>query len=258
MKSESLITLSLLAATSIASQAALVWASGAPLRGWPVDGIGGGPNVDFLQENGTINALPGSSTSGTTSGSSDNDYYFAGSYAATLPGNLGVYGAYAPIGTVATDETGAERAYAGGDLDLRYHFNLAGSFGANDMAVISFEANNLHDVGAGTRFGIELLFNGIVVRAQQVITPADLNVVWSSAPFSLSSVGAVTGPGADNIVSLRGISYNGAVPDGGNWMGIDYVQLDVTPVPEPGSSVLMLGGMLLGTGLLRRRRPTTA
>lgn len=251
-----LLSIAFLTSTSLISHAALAWAAGAPGRGWPIDGIGGGPETDFLQENGVINALPGAATSGITSGSSDNDYYFAGTYSTALPGNVAVYGSYSPIGTVATDETGAERAYAGGDLDIRYHFNLAGSFGANDMAVISFEANNLHDVGAGTRFGIELWMNGVKVRDEQVITAAALNTTWSSAPFTLGSVGAVTGAGADNIVSLRGISYNGAVPDGGNWMGIDYVSLDITPVPEPGSSALMIAVLLGGTSLFRRRRPT--
>ena len=258
MKSKTLLlSLALIASTSPVSRAALTWTVGVNGDGWPVDGIGGGAATDFLQENGVINALPGASTSGTTSGTADNDYYFAGTYTTALPGNVAVYGSYSPIGVVAADETGAERAYAGGDLDLRYHFNLAESFGVNDLAVISFAANNLHDVGAGTRFGIELWMNGVKVRDQQVITTAELGTSWSSAPFTLGSVGAVTGAGADNIVSLRGISYNGAVPDGGNWMGIDYVSLDITPaIPEPGSNALMVAVLLGGTSLFRRRRPT--
>lgn len=63
---------------------------------------------------------------------------------------------------------------------------------------------------------------------------------------------AVTGPGADNIVSLRGISYNG-VPGGGNWMGVDYVQLDAQVVPEPSTAMMLLLGAIGAVPFLRRR-----
>lgn len=248
------LSFALLAATSLLSQAALVWSVGVDDSGsgnpWPIDGIGGGPATDFLQENGAINALPGAATSGTTPSSSDNDYYFSGSYTTALAGNVSSYGAYSPIGTVATDETGWERAFAAADNDLRVHFNLSSSFGPNDLAVITFDASNLHEGQPDTRYGIEIWFNGVKVRDEEIIRPAQLDVDFATAPFTLASVGAVTGPGADNIVSLRGINYNGA--GGGNWMGIDYVQLDITPVPEPGSALLVAG--LIGAGLLRRRR----
>jgi hypothetical protein len=49
------------------------------------------------------------------------------------------------------------------------------------------------------------------------------------APFTLASVNAKVGQGFDNIVSLRGINYN--AKGGGNWMGIDYVQLSPMPTP---------------------------
>ena len=45
-----------------------------------------------------------------------------------------------------------------------------------------------------------------------------------------ASVNARTGLGFDNIVSLRGINYNGS--GGGNWMGIDYVQLNHEQVAQ--------------------------
>jgi len=64
-----------------------------------------------------------------------------------------------------------------------------------------------------------------------IIRPAELDVDYTTAPFSLASVGAETGPGADNIVSLRGISFNN--DGGGNWMGIDYVKLDPAAAVAP-------------------------
>jgi hypothetical protein len=50
--------------------------------------------------------------------------------------------------------------------------------------------------------------------------------------LSPASVNAQLGLGADNIASLRGINYSAA--GGGNWMVIDYVQLNppgATPPP---------------------------
>jgi hypothetical protein len=41
-------------------------------------------------------------------------------------------------------------------------------------------------------------------------------------------VNGAVGPGFDNIVSLKGISYSN--DGGGAWMGIDYVKLDRVPL----------------------------
>src|SRR5262249_2119759 len=88
-----------------------------------------------------------------------------------------------------------------------------------------YDALNLHTDGqTDPRYGIEVYFNGILVQTQIVIRPAQLNKAFTTPQFSLASVNAKTGPGWDNIVSLKGINYNA---DGCcNWMGIDYVQLD--------------------------------
>ncbi len=65
---------------------------------------------------------------------------------------------------------------------------------------------------------------------------------------------AQLGPGFDNIVSLRGISYD--ADGGGNWMGIDYIQLNAG-IPEVGlafqPAVISNGKVTLnwsGTGTL--------
>jgi hypothetical protein len=92
-------------------------------NGWPM-GNGGGPNASFVQENGSINALPGNPASPETDQQADNDYYFAGGFAMTIPSVVALYGDYAPLGDVAVNEEAAERAYAAADNDLRYHFNL--------------------------------------------------------------------------------------------------------------------------------------
>ena len=93
----------------------------------------------------------------------------------------------------------------------------------------------------------------------QIIRPSDLNTVLMSAPFTLLSVGAQFGPGGDNVLTLRGINYNAS--GGGNYMGMDFHQLEVAPPPVQvptltewvmiSLSLLMLG---LGGFWIRRRK----
>jgi hypothetical protein len=99
------------------------------------------------------------------------------------------------------------------------------------MVSVTFDANNLDTDNGGTppppadpRWGVEVYFNGVLVQTQIVIRPAQLDVDYTTPPFALWTVNAQLGPGFDNIVSLKGISYN--AEGGGNWMGIDYVQLN--------------------------------
>lgn len=228
----------ILAFSGFAAQAATIWQLGAPGRGWPIDGVGGGPEVDFYQENGNVNPAPGSATSTLADTLNDNDYYFAGIY----PG---------PIGIVPSDELGFERAYAGADTSMRIHSNLIG-VNPTDLITVSFEANNLHENAAthnDPRWGVEIYVNGVQLMSELVIRPAQLNTVFTSPAVSASALGIA--PGSDNIVELRGISYN--ADQGGNWMGLDYYQLDAAPIPEP-SAPLFIAIVAGGAAFLRRRR----
>jgi PEP-CTERM motif len=239
-----------LAVVPLTSHGVLVWTVGIDDQDWPL-GDGGGANASFVQENGAISPLPGSPTSTEVPQGADNDYYFAGSYTTVIASN----GAYAPVGAVAVNEEAAERAFAAADNDLRYHFNLPTSLDANSVLSITYDALNLDDPNATNtdpRYGIELYFNNVLVQPQNIIRPAQIDVDFTSAEFSLASVNAQTGPGFDNIVSLRGINYN--AQGGGNWMGIDYVRLDSRQIPEPSTALMFLLG---ATGLIpffRRRR----
>jgi hypothetical protein len=60
-----------------------------------------------------------------------------------------------------------------------------------------------------------------------------IDTEFTTPLFTLTSVNAHSGPNADNIVSLKGINYN--AEGGGNWMGIDYVQLHAPSEGEPPS-----------------------
>ncbi len=214
----------LLAATVFTNHAQVLWTAGMDDNGWPA-GTGGGPNTSFVQENGAISPLPGSPDSVTAPQGADNDYYFAGVYTDVIQSVVDLYGAYDPLGTaVAVDEEAAERAFAAADNDLRFHFNLPDTLKTNDLLSVTFDAVNLDTSGADPRYGIEIYFNGVKVQDQILVRGPQLDVDYTTPQFTLASVNAKVGPGFDNIVSLKGINYNS--DGGGNWMGIDYVQLN--------------------------------
>ena len=102
-----------------------------------------------------------------------------------------------------------------------------------DLLSVTFDMYNLDDSGTDPRFGVEVYFNGVKVQDQIVIRTPQLDVDYTTPQFTLASVNAVAGPGADNIVTLMGTSYN--ADGGGAWMGIDYVQLnqEATKLPTP-------------------------
>ncbi|MEO8429312.1 MAG: Ig-like domain-containing protein, partial [Verrucomicrobiota bacterium] len=204
----------------------LLWTVGLKDNGWPV-GTGGGANTSFVQENGSISPLPGEPTSTSVAHGADNDYYFAGVYTNVIASVTASYGDYTPVGVVAVNEEAAERAFADADDDLRYHFNLPSTLKPFDLLSVSFAALNLDDpsdANTDVRYGVEVYINGVLVEPQILVRPVDLNTDYTTPQFRLDSVNAQVGPGFDNIVSLKGINYN--ADGGGNWMGIDYVQLN--------------------------------
>src|SRR5262245_35059499 len=144
----------LLAAAASTVQAQLIWTVGLDDNAWPV-GDGGGPNATFVQENGSIQPLPGSPTSPEVNQQADNDYYFAGSYDTVIDSVIGMYGAYTPVGLVSANEEAVERAFAGDDNDLRYHFNLPNTLQPTDILSVTFDANSLHTDGQrDPRYGV--------------------------------------------------------------------------------------------------------
>ncbi len=221
-------SLLLFLATAQSAWTQVLWTCGTADNGWPA-GTAGGAEASFVQENGAVNPLPGSPFSTSTPSGADNDYYFAGEYTTVIAGN----GQYDPVGVVDANEEAAERAFAGNDLDLRYHFNLPSDLKPTDLLSVTFGAFNLDTSGADPRFGVEVYFNGVRVQSEIVIRQAQLNTPYTTPQFTLADVKAEVGPGADNIVSLRGTSYNS--DGGGAWMGFDYVQLnkETTKVPQP-------------------------
>jgi hypothetical protein len=105
---------------------------------------------------------------------------------------------------------------------------------------VTFDANNLPTPNPDARYGIAVYFNGVLVQPEIVIRPAQFDTDYTTPQFSLASVNAQTGPGFGNIVSLRGINYS--ADGGGNWMGIDYVQVNGGPATQ--GSLAFLSSLL--------------
>src|SRR5262245_50601122 len=199
----------LLAAAVSTAQAQIVWQVGMDDNGWPLNLDGGGANAEFVQETGGNNQLPGRPDNPAVNQQADNDYYFEGTYTTAIQSVLDLYGAYEPVGVVAVNEDAAERAFAAGDTDLRYHFNLPDTIGPNDLLSVTFDPLNLHTDGqSDPRYGVEVYVNGVKVLDQIIIRPAQLNRAYTTAQFTLAEVNAELGPGFDNIVTLKGINYN--------------------------------------------------
>ncbi|HUS36353.1 MAG TPA: hypothetical protein VM680_13460, partial [Verrucomicrobiae bacterium] len=207
------------------------WQVGKDDNGWPV-GNGGGPNATFVQEAGS-NPLPGNPASPEVNQQADDDYYFAGTYTTPIQSVVDAEGSYEPVGIVLVNEEAAERAFAGSDNSKRYHFNLPTTLQPTDQLLFTVDFNNL-DTTAGidaARYGFEVYFNDVKIQDEIIVTSAELNRAFQTAPFTLASVNAATGPGFDNILMLKGINHSGDGDGAGQWMGIDYLKLD--PMPQP-------------------------
>ena len=213
--------------TEVIPPAVFPWAVGQDDDGWP-EGDGGGANATFVQEKG-VNDLPGNPANPEVAQQGDDDYYFAGDYSNVIPAN----GDYEPVGLVPVNEEAAERAFAGADNELRYHFNLPNSLRADDLLAVTFDAHNLDTNGTDPRYGVEVYMNGVLVQPEIVIRDEQLNTPITTPEFTLESVDGRIGAGYDNIVTLKGVNYS--AEGGGSWMGIDYIQLNpgAKPIPPP-------------------------
>jgi hypothetical protein len=232
------------------AQFTVLWEVGRDDNDWPLDGVGGGPAADFVQEVGT-NPPPGNPDNPPAHQQADDDYYLAGTYPA-------------PINTV-DDELAQERAFAGTDNWLRVHFNLPADAGPSDAYRFTTEPLNLDGNGTTPRYGL-IVAAGVgtntagytVVLPEVVLGNPQLFVPVTTPEFLGGDVGWQPGPGVDNVVELRGVNYN--ADGGGNWMGLDFLRLErskaveVPVLSELGYLALALLLVNLGAFAVRRRR----
>ncbi len=96
----------------------------------------GAKKPTFVQENGSINDLPGNPGNAEINQQADNDYYFCGG----LHKHHCRKRRLRPVGVLcrATKEA-AERAFAGNDNDLRYHFNLPSTLSLTNQVAVTFD-----------------------------------------------------------------------------------------------------------------------
>ena len=211
---------------------------------------GGGVNAEQVQENTAFDTgLPGNPANIGGEGFGrdvDDDYYFAGNYVTTV-GN-----AYTGVGLVAANEAVMERAWTGADNTMRFHFNLAGAATVSDQLQVGFGVTNgFHNPDDGaTSWNINIAMNGVSL-SDHTVTFADGNGDWVTPAFSVDDVGgaAILGSDFDNYVTLTATRTAG----GGNWVSLDYAEMDVSPIPEPSSTGLALLS-IAGLGFIRRRK----
>lgn|GEM_PF-2589029 len=213
---------------------------------------GGGPNAEQTRENGLFDTgLPGNPANvggdnGDINRDVDDDYYFAGNYVTTV-GN-----AYTGVGLVAENEAAMERAWTSGDNILRFHFNLAGAATVSDQLQVGFGVTNgFHNPDAGaTSWNINVAMNGVSL-SDHTVTVNDGNGDWVTPAFSVADVGgaAILGSDFDNYVTLTATRTAGT----GNWVSLDYAEMDVSPIPEPSSTGLALLS-IAGLSFIRRRK----
>lgn len=249
MKKSSLTLIGALGILSSTASGALVWAVGVDngnqtAAANPSNYLGTTAAANPIQEINT-NTLPGNpaNTGGAGAGRDiDDDFYFEGVYNTVVDGS-----GYSPVGVVGTREANYERAFTGGDRNLRWHFNTPANTLPTDIVTFTIELYNLDDNGAGTgQFALEMFIDG-VSQGTQNHTQATRNVpiTWS---FTGADMGgsAEAGAGFDHYVEVRSTASGGA-----RWTSLDYVQLD--SVPEPSSHTLGLLALTLPVFIRRRK-----
>lgn len=206
-------------------------------------------NVSGARETG-LQDLPGNpaNTGGIDSDAArdiDDDYYFAGVYNTVVDG-----GVYTPVGVVAQNESYYDRAFTGGDPNMRWHFNVPASVNATDVLTFTIDFYNLSEANTADTSSFDMTFwvDGTQIGGMQSHSDADIAAA-QSWNFSLADLGgaAEQGAGFDHYVEVRS-----TVSGSARWASLDYVQLEVTPIPEPSSSLYLLS--LAGLGFCYRRR----
>ncbi len=187
-------------------------------------------NVSGVRESGE-QSLPGNpANAGGASGDDnrdiDDDYYFAGVYSTVVDG-----GAYTPVGNVPVSESYYDRAFTGGDRNMRWHFNIPETVVETDVFTFTIDFYSLNEATPADTSSFDMTFwvNGAQVGEMQPHNDFDLDAV-QSWDFTIEDLGGVdqVGPGFDHYVEVRSSTTGSA-----RWANLDYVQLEVNSERPP-------------------------
>ncbi len=185
-------------------------------------------NVSGARETG-LQELPGNPANigGVDSDAArdvDDDYYFAGVYTTVVDG-----GDYTPVGVVSENESYYDRAFTGGDPNMRWHFNLPDTVSENDNFTFTIDFYNMNEANAADVSSYDLTFwvDGKQIGEMQRHLDVDLAAA-QSWQFSLDDLGGVeqVGEGFDHYVEVRSTPTGSA-----RWASLDYAQLEVSSDP---------------------------
>ena len=95
------------------------------------------------------------------------------------------------------------------------------------------------------------LFYFDAANQRQMLGTTAATFTGDTAPYSEWTVNVEILPNSPAVGQKIGVYFDNTTPGNANWVGIDNVSLNVTPVPEP-NTVAVIG--LLALPLLRRRR----
>jgi hypothetical protein len=87
-------------------------------------------------------------------------------------------------------------------------------------------------------------------------TRANGSLVFASQPFSVIG-GAVSTYGSSfftGFTGLTSVNFSGTAGNYARYVGLDNIAITITPVPEPETLALLIGGLALMSVVLRRRK----